>query len=186
MATLITDVENGFGSERADSSEPGRCAELLLDALPRVMWFVRRAMRREEQLELSIPQFRALAVLSAFHGAPLSLLAENLGSTMPNASRIVTGLVKKGFVRRSDVESDRRCLSLEITEQGERVLKVAKRATQRAVSEVLSKSSPEARQQISKASQVLGDLFDVTKVDLGPSKMKKRVETDDEFDAIGE
>ncbi len=146
--------------------EPFRCAELLLDALPRVMWFVRREMRRNDQIGLSVPQLRAMTVLAAYNGAgcsgaPLSTIAANLGSTMPNTSRIISGLVKKGLVHRADAESDRRCLALHLTELGEQTLASAKRATRLAVADILSRASAPERAELSRAAVIMGALFDL-------------------------
>src|SRR5881394_602656 len=79
-----------------------------LDGMPPVMWFIRCHMRRHRTAGISVPQFRALALLDRYPTASLSLVAEHLGSSQPSASRLITGLVIRGFVTRKQCDQDRR------------------------------------------------------------------------------
>src|SRR3954447_9993092 len=99
----------------APASSPDACAHAMLDGMPQVMWFIRRQMRAHRTRGLSVPQFRTLALLDRFPTASLSAVAENLGATMPTASRMVSGLVTKAFVTRKTDPSDRRQASLVLT-----------------------------------------------------------------------
>src|SRR5437762_10959092 len=91
------------------------CAATLLEALPSVRWFIRRNMRRQRAKGLSVPQFRNLVLLRQYPAATLSLVAEHLGSTLPTASRIVTGLVGRSLIARKACRDDRRQIRLELT-----------------------------------------------------------------------
>src|SRR3954469_11023896 len=98
------------------------CAAAVLDGLPPVMWFIRCQMRKQRTGELSVPQFRALVLLDRYPTASLSLVAEHLGSSQPSASRLITGLVTRGFVVRKESEEDRRQVELLLTARGKAVL----------------------------------------------------------------
>ena len=77
-----------------------QCAGALLDALPGLMRFVRRQMRSRRATGLSVPQFRTLIQLHRRPATSLSIVAEALGATPPTTSRIVSGLVRKGYIVR--------------------------------------------------------------------------------------
>src|SRR3954471_6155224 len=102
----------------ADAATPVECARAMLGAMPQVVWFMRRQMRRHRTHGLSVPQYRTLVLLDRFPNASLSALAENLGMCLPTASRTVAGLVAKGLASRAPSESDRRQVVLALTRRG--------------------------------------------------------------------
>src|SRR3954468_630063 len=93
-------------------ASPLACAKSMLEAMPQVMWFIRRQMRQHRTRGMSVPQFRTLVMLDRYPTASLSAVAENLGATLPTASRMVSGLVTKGLVARRPHPTDRRQASL--------------------------------------------------------------------------
>src|ERR1700722_18906154 len=107
------------------------CAQELLDSLPPVMRFVRKLMRSHRSKGLSVPQFRALCLFRTVPDANLSAVADFLGASLPTTSRIVSGLVTKGFVHRhrSDQSKDRRCVKLSLTPKGRAAMENARVAT---------------------------------------------------------
>lgn len=117
----------GVGAGTAVSTE--RCAAVLLDALPAVMWYVRRQMRSRRAKGLSVPQFRTLVLLRRFPAVTLSTVADHLGASLPTASRIVAGLVGKGLIARKACREDRRQVNLELTARGGNVLDAAMEGT---------------------------------------------------------
>lgn len=135
------------------------CADAILDSLPSVMWFIRRNMRRHRSAGLSVPQFRTLGLLHRFPCLPLSAVAENLGSTLPTASRIISGLVQKGLVDRHDSSGDRRKLSLTLTLKGKTTLVTARQGTQEQVAEVVKTLSEAERKNVVVAMDKLKSLF---------------------------
>src|SRR6476620_5341442 len=87
------------------------CAARILDVVPAVMRSIRTQMRRQTSSELSVVQFRSLARASGTGGASVSEIAEHIGLTMPSASKLVDGLVRRGYLlRRSDPADRRRTL----------------------------------------------------------------------------
>ena len=137
-----------------------RCAGALLDALPAVMWFVRRNMRRHSTAGLSVPQYRTLSVLAQLPSAALCEVAENLGGTLPTISRVISGLVRKGYVERCTCSNDRRRVTLVITKKGREIFQIARKDTQRTVSEVLQKLDVTDRRKLLEIMTLLGNLFE--------------------------
>ena len=60
-------------------------------------------------------QFLLLAAIRSYGRCAMGTLARNLHVTMPTASGLVERLVKSGFVRRSSLPEDRRCVVAELT-----------------------------------------------------------------------
>ena len=131
----------------------------MLDGMPQVMWFIRRHMRRHRTRGLSVPQFRALVLIERFPEASLSAIAEHLGSTLPSASRLMTGLVDKGLVERESSTEDRRRVSLLLTARGKSVLSAAQTETQDAVAAKVADLTDAQRATIAQAMQLLQDIF---------------------------
>ncbi len=141
---------------------PNVCAERLLDTLPCVMWFVRRQMRSRRTKGLSVPQFRTMAMLSKCDSASLSAVAENLGCSMPTASRLVTGLVGKGLIQRRGCRDDRRQVSLQLTSRGHAALASAWTGTQATLAQKLSQFCPDDCSTLVEALRLLADTFGST------------------------
>src|ERR1035437_9005187 len=116
-------------SPTSKSHSATTCAHLVLDTVPPVIWFIRHHMRAHRK-GLSLPQFRALAAVDRDPAVSLSTLADHLGSSLPTASRIVAGLVKKELLSRKGCRNDRRQLALAITPAGRAVLERAWGSTQ--------------------------------------------------------
>src|SRR5438067_2355645 len=124
---------------------PLGCAVAMLDALPQVMWFIRREMRRHRTRGMSIPQFRTLVLIDDQPTVSLSAVAENLGASLPTASRIVSGLVGKGLLTRETCAADRRQCSLRVTATGRAALNAGRRATQERLAAELARLSERER-----------------------------------------
>jgi DNA-binding MarR family transcriptional regulator len=135
-----------------------RCARELLDAVPPVIWFIRREMR-EFRRGMSLPQFRALAFVQRSPSASLSALAEHVGATLPTVSRLVQGLVEKGLMKRTGCTDDRRQLALAITDSGEEVLNSAWAGTQNRLTAEIQRLPAEKRQAIVEAMRSLKEVF---------------------------
>ena len=146
-------------SVATDSFSPADCARAMLDGLPQVMWHIRRHMRRHRTHGLSIPAFRTLVLLDRFPNASLSLIADNLGASLPTSSRIVGGLVRKGMVRRAVSSADRRQIALLLSAKGRDVLEFARKQTQNELADRLRELSPDERSAIARSMRLLVDVF---------------------------
>jgi DNA-binding MarR family transcriptional regulator len=131
----------------------------MLDGMPQAMWFIRRQMRRHRTRGMSVPQFRTLVMLDRFPTASLSAVAENLGASLPTASRMVSGLVSKGFVARKAHPTDRRQASLVMTAKGRSALNTARQATQDGMAAELVKLGDADRATITRAMGLLAEAF---------------------------
>ena len=134
------------------------CAREVLDALPPVMWFIRRQMRSHRG-GLSLAQFRSLVRANRRPQATLSDLAEHLGCAMPTASRIVGGLVDKGLMVREGCRWDRRLVFFTLTAKGRDVLHAARKAAQQQMELELDKLTPQERKTLIQATGILKSIF---------------------------
>jgi DNA-binding MarR family transcriptional regulator len=137
---------------------PDGCAQELLLALPQVMRFVRKHMRSHRG-GLSVPQFRTLILLESSPTKNLSAVAEFLGVSLPTASRIVTCMVRKGFIDRRECPGDRRQLELVLTTQGAAVMEKSRRATQQQIAKELESLTEADRRAMLRSMHLLHELF---------------------------
>lgn len=96
------------------------------DQLFRITRRLRHASARAtEPLGLSPHQVRALHVVGRADGARLSDIAERLRVAPRSATDVVDALEEKGLAVRSPDPKDRRALLVQLTDQGQEVLKHA-------------------------------------------------------------
>lgn len=150
MQVLAPATETGSADE---------CARVMLDGMPSVMWFIRCNMRKSRAAGLSVPQFRALCLIDRYPTANLSLVAEHLGSSQPSASRLISGLVARGFVKRREGEDDRRQIALAMTARGRSVLATARAATQKHLADEIDHLSEEQRRTVIDSMSILLGVF---------------------------
>ena len=134
------------------------CAREVLDTSPPVSWFIRRQMRSHRG-GLSLAQFRTLIRVNRPPAASLSAVAEHLGASLPTTSRIVQGLVDKGFLARQGCRWDRRQITLELTPRGREMLTQARRATQESMELEIAKLTAKDRATIVTAMRILRRLL---------------------------
>ena len=132
----------------------------MLDGMPAVMWFIRCNMRKSRTAGLSVPQFRALCLIDRYPTANLSLVAEHLGSSQPSASRLITGLVTRGLVKRREGSEDRRQIELALTPRGRTIWNTARDATQKRLADEIEHLAPEQRKVVVDAMKTLREVFD--------------------------
>ena len=143
---------------RAPSSDD--VAATLVDVTPVVMRRIRTEMRLRTLpgLSVSVPQFRVLNYLLNHPGASLSAVADQMGLTMPSASKLVQRLVTQGVVTR-EVGRDRRRVHLTLTEQGQTSLALARLETRKQLAQHLATLSPRELATVAAALRVLGRAF---------------------------
>lgn len=136
-----------------------KCAQAVLEVVPRVMCSLRAQMRSGRGPSLTVPQFRVLAFISRNPGASLSQAAQHLGVSLPTVSRLVDGLVSRGLVTREVSGADRRCVSLALTAQGRSLLAAARQQTQAYLAQNLEGISNAEQMAILEAMSLLAALF---------------------------
>ncbi len=142
-----------------EAPSPKACAGHVLDTVPPIMQFIRGEMRRHRALGISVPQFRVLTFLERRPGGSLSDAAERVGLSLPAMSRLIDGLVDRGLLTREDSATDRRRVSLRITEAGRNVVRTAQEGAQARLADALAALSPKERAQIVEAMEILRPIF---------------------------
>jgi DNA-binding MarR family transcriptional regulator len=127
----------------------------MVDVVPLIMRTLVGEMRRHRTTDLSVPQFRTLAFLNRHEGACLSDVAEHIGLTLPSMSKMIDGLVARRLVLRYVHPTDRRRVTLSLTERGGGALQVAREATRAFLAGRLG-TLPES--QLAAIVQVMGVL----------------------------
>ena len=145
-------------SNRAAS--PVVCARQVLDVVPAVMRPLRQQMRSHRAAGLSIPQFRALCFVERYDGASLSAVAEHLDLSLPTVSRMVNGLVERGYMQRRSSTDDRRHVSLSLRPRGQSVMQAARNATQQFLADKFAALTPEQCEAMVTAMQLLREVFE--------------------------
>ena len=87
------------------------------------------------EVDLTLPQYRVLAILADGNEAA-SGLAERLAVRPPSITAIIDGLVTRGLVDRRHEDSDRRRVSVRITDEGSRMVAEADRAVDEQLSSI--------------------------------------------------
>jgi DNA-binding MarR family transcriptional regulator len=106
--------------------------------------------------DVTLPQFRALVVLSGRPATTVSELAAELDIHPTTATRLVDRLVSKRLVRRTELAEDRRVTRLHLTASGQRLVR---RVTQRRVehlTRILRSIPPDTWPKITEALSAFG------------------------------
>ena len=135
------------------------CADALLNIAPPVVRAIRKMMREHRLPDLSVPQFRALGLLSFCPDASLSTVADYIGSSLPAASRMIDGLVAKNLIARKQCCRDRRQVSLELTPLGREAFLQSRQATRLQLARRLSGLSAKKKEGVIEAMRWLGEVF---------------------------
>ena len=122
------------------------------------MWHIRRHLRAQRR-GLSMPQFRALVMIGNEPDGSLSAVAEHLALSLPTTSRLVSGLVDRGLLKRTPCPTDRRQVSLGVTARGRAVLDGAWRAAGRELAGHLRAVPPDQLAAVADAMGVVRTLF---------------------------
>src|SRR5258708_38439541 len=113
------------------------CAAMLLEVIPAVMRSIRTQMRLRTAPELSVVQFRSLALAHRSGGATISDIAEHIGVTLPSASKLVDTLVRLRYLRRIPHPTDRRVSLVIAPAQRARILTIGRHLHQNHLSNML-------------------------------------------------
>ena len=109
-------------------------------------------LRAVEEAELSLTQLKAMHVLAADEELSLNGLAGRLGGlSLPTLSRAVEGLVKRGYVNRTEDAADRRIKRLRLTTRGRSTLDRLIEIRAAELEAVLGELSDEERDGLARA-----------------------------------
>jgi DNA-binding MarR family transcriptional regulator len=186
--------EVGKGNIRPQEAREGReqalgaleeASSLIASVAPRFFRLVKARMVRDLDTPDDIRELgeSQMWVLHSLTGEPKgrhqnSELARHYNVTDPTMSRIIDALVRKGYVERRPDIRDRRCIFLEITEQGTDLARYINERFHRAIVQFLSPLTEEQLNDILKAYKHLGSLL--------PDTSQEQERELDELEAIEE
>ena len=105
-----------------------------------------------DELELSITHMKVLHALDEHQGElSVKRLGEQLGLSLPAASRTADALVRRAFVERREDEHDRRIRRVRITDAGRDVVRRIEDARLVGLEQFASSLSPEQRDRLAAA-----------------------------------
>jgi DNA-binding MarR family transcriptional regulator len=136
-----------------------RCAREIMENVPLVMRFIRREMRSQGNLFLSVPQLRTLVYLDRCPGTDLSSVAGHLGVTPATASAVVNRLVQQRLVTRVPNPRNRRNVVLTLTRVGSQRLRRVREKACSFVIQVLADRPASELQKIMDGIALLGKVF---------------------------
>jgi DNA-binding MarR family transcriptional regulator len=137
------------------STEAYRIGDLLHSA---AIHLLRKVRARDQSMGIGPAQLSALSVL--VFGGPRSLkeLAEAEQVRPPTMSRIVTGLVRAGLVRRKET-NDKRRLRLEATAKGTKILQQGRRRRVELLAQTLQTLTQSELHQATIVAQFMQNLI---------------------------
>jgi len=136
-----------------------RCAREIMETVPMVMRYIRRELRDQGALFLTLPQLRTLVYLDRCPGTDLSGVADHLGVTAATASAVVNRLVQQGLVNREAHPQKRRHVVLTLTRSGSQRLRHVRETAYALVKNVLADRSASELQKIMEGIALLGAVF---------------------------
>jgi len=134
------------------------CADLILETTPLVMRSMRTAVAQYVGSGTTLPQFRVLSHLNRGSRC-LSDLAARQHVSLATMSKIVTGLVQRGYVKRISEEGDRRYITLRLTLKGQRFFCRAHAHAHRVIVGRIRALSGKERERIVSGLAVIGSVF---------------------------
>ncbi|MHB0913128.1 MAG: MarR family winged helix-turn-helix transcriptional regulator [Armatimonadota bacterium] len=132
------------------------CAKITMDTIPFIM---RGVVSQIRPTELTMPQFRALMFIGHHEGVSLSIIAEHHGASLSSASKLIDGLVERGYVTRGSSPDDRRRIVLDLTESGRAAAESVHQMSIAYLGEKLSALSAEECATIVSAMHLLRSVF---------------------------
>ena len=96
-------------------------SEVYMDAIPIAMQKIRKGMRQHRGSDLTLPQFRVLANVRR-HPKTNKDLADNIGLSVAAMSRLIQGLIKEGYLTKTENPLDKRESKIRLSKKGEKLI----------------------------------------------------------------
>lgn len=145
---------------RANGVEPDEEAatEQLAALLTRIVSAgVDLAMASASTVDLSLTQFRTLAIVDRHGPLRLTALAEMLGVAPSSATQICDRLASAGLIRRSRNSDDQRVVHLELSDAGHALVESVRASRARQVREILDRLPDGRRPEVLAALAALAE-----------------------------
>ena len=131
------------------------CAAQVMSTVPMILRAVGPDMHRQRPEVLSFQQFGALMFINEHRGGNVSMVSERLGLTKSSASKLVEGLVERGYVSREVAAEDRRRLVLSVTAAGGSALELIHNQAISNLGAILGALTPAERSMVTLAMTLL-------------------------------
>jgi DNA-binding MarR family transcriptional regulator len=106
---------------------------------------------------LSFLQIQTLAYLKIHNNAQMGEIAENFHIELPSATSLLNKLVGLQLVKRQQDEKDRRLVRIVLTDDGNNILKQARKEKEEHVSQMLSYLTQEEQQELLRLMEKLNE-----------------------------
>lgn len=120
----------------ASATSPLAVTDAVLLASRALVGVAARALA-EQDLDVSLPQFRVLVVLAGDGVLPSSTLADHLGVSPSTITRMIDRLVSKDLVTRLATPQDRRQVHVTLTPSGQQLMQRVTRHRRAAIDQIL-------------------------------------------------
>lgn len=104
-------------------------------------------------------QFRSLVRVEREESVSVTDIADHVGTSLSTTSRVVDGLVARGFLARATSKIDRRRVNVSITGKGRAVLQAARNATRQELTRVFASLDEREHATLRDAMEILRRLF---------------------------
>lgn len=136
----------------SDPCTPGTLGGQLRVSLQRI---ARKLRAQRGEADLTDGQFAVLASIKRHGPMTPGALAEHENIRPPSMTRTVNTLVELGLVAKASDESDKRLVVVELTDAGQNEINVTRRRRDAWLTEKLGQLTPEERQTLADASELL-------------------------------
>jgi len=130
----------------------------------RVLRLQEKSVSQAANANLSRTEMHALEIVQDCPGATLTQIAEMLDVTKATVSVSVNRLVKKGFLKKTPIQDDRRKSALQLTEKGEECCKKHKQFHDTMIDSMLKDFDIASRPELLKGLQALLEFFERIRV----------------------
>ncbi|HVT77801.1 MAG TPA: MarR family transcriptional regulator [Acidimicrobiales bacterium] len=110
--------------------------------------------------DVTLPQFRALVLVSSRPRTTVSDLAAAIGIHPTSATRLCDRLVQKGLLRRTEAVDDRRQTDLHLTDRGQRIVDEVTARRRRDLDAIVARMGPAAAQAATEALLAFAEAAD--------------------------
>jgi MarR family transcriptional regulator, 2-MHQ and catechol-resistance regulon repressor len=131
------------------------CASVVLNTVPLVMRCIVFEMHRQDNSELSMHQFGAMMFIKDHEGVSLSGVAKHHGATLSSTSKLIDGLVEREYISREIPKSDRRKVTLAVTDKGKKAINLKHKFGISFLAKLLDDLTPDEQETIRKAMNLL-------------------------------
>jgi DNA-binding MarR family transcriptional regulator len=135
--------------------------DAMIDVLPGLVGVATRSIAAVDG-DVTVPQYRALAILAVTGSQNLGTLSERLQVHPSTATRLCDRLVAKGLVLRRAGRNDRREVSLELTRRGRRTVEQVTALRRQEFEKMLARIPTSQRRSLRVALARLAAVFGET------------------------